>query len=300
MDGEGQAAKGTRRATTLNAMRTLLLALLASLMLPATGAAAAERGLYVSLGDSYATGAQVVPGVGLRNTSEGFADQIPALARERGYRLKLVNLGCGGETSSSLLDRVAVCRGPAIGGREYPGISQIAAAERFLRRHRGQVRLVTISIGGNDVTACPSAPDPIACVAGATRAVEENVTEIARRVRKAAGPRARIVGTTYPDVILGLWRENETLARLSVVAFKDLINPALRRAYAAAGGRLVDVTAKSGAYGPLDAIDPASGLPVPVARVCALTYYCSHRDIHANTAGYALIARLVARTLPRR
>ena len=88
----------------------------------------------------------------------------------------------------------------ATGGR-----TQIAAAERFLRRNRGEVGLVTVSIGGNDVTACARAADPIPCVVTAVQAIEENVTEIAERLREAAGRKVRIVGITYPDVILGQW-----------------------------------------------------------------------------------------------
>jgi lysophospholipase L1-like esterase len=220
--------------------------------------------------------------------------------------LKLVNFGCGGETSASLLDRVAVCRGPGPGGRSYAGSTQIAAAERFLRARRGRVGLVTVSIGGNDVTACAAAPDPVPCVAGAVGTLEANVREIASRLRKAAGKRVPIVGITYPDVILGRWigpDADQGRARLSVVAFEDLINPALERAYAAAGGRLVDVTRATGAYGSLDELVPLpSGelVPRPVARVCELTYYCEFRDIHARTSGYAIIARLIAGALPKR
>jgi hypothetical protein len=63
------------------------------------------------------------------------------------------------------------------------------------------------------------------------------------------------------------------------------------------------VTAKTGAYGPLDELVPLPGgelVPKPVARVCELTYYCEFRDIHARTKGYRLIAKLVVNTLPRR
>jgi lysophospholipase L1-like esterase len=289
----------------LRPVLALLAAAAALLTVPAV-AGAAKPPLYVSLGDSYATGYQVTPEGG-RNTRNGFAYQLPALARKRGWDLKLVNFGCGGETSTSLLARVAVCRGPGPGGRDYAGTTQIDAAERFLRRHRGRVKLITVSIGGNDVTACVRAPDPVACVGTAVQTVEENVTEIAARLRAAAGKRARIVGTTYPDVILGQWigdDADQELAELSVFAFRELINPALARGYEAAGGRLVDVTAKSGAYAPLEELVPLPGseelVPEPVARVCELTYYCEFRDIHARTNGYRLIAKLVANTLPRR
>jgi lysophospholipase L1-like esterase len=192
------------------------------------------------------------------------------------------------------------------GGERYDGRTQIAAAERFLRAHRGRVGLVTVSIGGNDVTRCARDPQPIPCVAGAVQAINENVTTIARRLRAAAGRKTRIVGTTYPDVILGQWvgeNANQDLARLSVSAFKDFINPALAKAYTAAGGTLVDVTAASGAYGSLDelvALPSGTQVPKPVADVCRLTYYCEFRDIHARTSGYRLIADLVVKTLPRR
>jgi lysophospholipase L1-like esterase len=284
---------------------TVALALGAALVTLPAPAGAKPKQLYVSLGDSYATGYQVTPEGG-RNTRNGFAYQLPGLARKRGYDLKLVNLGCGGETSTSLLTRVAVCPGPGPGGREYAGTTQIAAAESFLRKHRHRVKLITVSIGGNDVTACVRAADPIACVATAVQTIDQNVTEIAQRLRAAAGKKARIVGITYPDVILGQWvgeNADQELPKLSVVAFQQLINPALAKAYEAAGGRLVDVTAQTGAYGSLEELVPlASGelVPKPVAKVCELTYYCEFRDIHARTGGYRIIAKLVARTLPRR
>jgi lysophospholipase L1-like esterase len=284
---------------------TVALALGAALLTLPAAAGAKPKQLYVSLGDSYATGYQVTPQGG-RNTRNGFAYQIPGLAKKRGYDLKLVNFGCGGESSTSLLTRVSVCAGPGPGGRDYAGTTQIHAAEAFLRKHRDRVKLITVSIGGNDVTACARAADPIACVGTAVQTIEKNVTEIAKRLRKAAGKKARIVGITYPDVILGQWvgeNANQDLARLSVVAFKQFINPTLTKAYEAAGGRLVDVTAKTGAYGSLDElVELPSGtmVPEPVAKVCELTYYCEFRDIHARTSGYRIIAKLVANTLPRR
>jgi lysophospholipase L1-like esterase len=287
--------------------RTLILGVVLALLLPAAAQAAKpKRQYYVSLGDSYATGYQpTAPGVGA-NTRNGFAYQVPALAKPRGYRYELVNFGCGGETTVSLLERTAKCDGIVPGGKEYAGRTQIAAAERFLRRHRGRVGLVTVSIGGNDVTRCAADADPIPCVAAAVDAIKRNVTKIAKRLRKAGGKKVRIVGTTYPNVILGKWvgaDADQQLARLSVVAFKELINPQLRKAYAAAGGKFVDVTAATGGYGSLDettTLAPYGVIPVPVAKACTYSYYCEFRDIHARTSGYKLIAELVVGTLPRR
>ena len=63
------------------------------------------------------------------------------------------------------------------------------------------------------------------------------------------------------------------------------------------------MTAASGAYGPLEettTLDPYGVIPVPVARVCELSFYCDHRDIHLRTNGYRLIAELIVKTLPKR
>jgi lysophospholipase L1-like esterase len=287
-----------------------MLVVLAFVLLIAAPAAAASRKkqFYVSLGDSYSTGHQPT-GTGIGgSTRNGFADQLVTIARSRGYRLKLVNFGCGGETTTSILARKSACPLPAVGGPNYTGRTQAAAAARFLRRHRGEVALITVSIGGNDVTACANAPDAAACAIPAMNRARKNIAKLVRRLRAAAGRKVRIVGTTYPDVLLGLWttgkESDRNLARLSVYGFRVLINPALKQAYESVKrSRFVDVTAASGAYGSLDettTFEPYGVIPVPVARVCELTYYCELRDVHARTSGYRLIAELIAATLPRR
>jgi len=291
-----------------NRSRGLVLAVLVAALpaAPATAHAVTtpKPQYYVSLGDSYATGYQ--PGRG--STRDSFANQTVTKARSRGYRLKLVNFGCGGATTASII-RSKGCRdqGRAVGGAPYEGITQAEAAARFLRAHRGEVVLVTVSIGGNDVTACArGGADPVPCVAGAIEGINRNLSVLARKLRRAAGPRVRIVGTTYPDVILGQWvREpvNQDLARLSVTAFKQLINPALANQYESVGGKLVDVTRATGAYGSLDemtTLEPYGQIPVPVAKVCELTWYCEKGDIHSRRSGYGVIADLIVRTLPRR
>lgn len=281
------------------------LAAAAALALPAAAGAATKPQYYVSLGDSYATGYQPTSKSG--GTRNGFAYQLPGLAAKRGYKLTLVNFGCGGATSSSILrERLAAdarCKGP--GAPRYTG-TQAGAAEAFLRRNRGRVGLITVSIGGNDITRCAREADAVTCVGRALPQVERNLATLLKRLRAAAGAKVRIVGITYPDVILGQWvgeGANPDLAKLSVVAFESLINPALKKRYEAAGGRFVDVTRATGAYTPLEqTVDypPYGTIPVAVADVCRLSFYCSDRDIHATTEGYRIIAELIAKTLPRR
>jgi len=187
----------------------------------------------------------------------------------------------------------------------YPTTTQAAAAEAFITAHRGHIGLITVSIGGNDVTACAAQANPIPCVGTAVTNIEKNVTTLATDLRAAAGPKVPLIWLTYPDMFLGVYvypTQPATAPRLalaseSVVAFKSLINPALGKAYAAAGGAFVDVTAATGAYTPLTTtvtVAPYGTIPRAVARVCTLTWFCAVGNIHATSTGYALIGKLVA------
>jgi lysophospholipase L1-like esterase len=258
-----------------------------------TVATAASPKYYVSLGDSYSVGYQPLPKPG---ATSGYTAVVA-----RGTRLKLVNFGCGGATTSSILLTVG-CASPygppaATGRVSYQTQTQAAAAEAFIRRHRGAIGLITVSIGGNDVTACATNANPVSCVSAVTTEIKTHVRTLAQGLRAAAGPGVAIIGLTYPDVILGKWvypanDPNRSLAALSVTAFRSLINPALRQAYAAAGGRFVDVTTGTGAYIPLTktaTLKPYGTIPVAVAKVCKLTWYCQLGNIHARTVGYRLI-----------
>jgi hypothetical protein len=86
------------------------------------------------------------------------------------------------------------------------------------------------------------------------------------------------------------------LAKLSVTAFKAIINPTLAKSYAKSAGAFVDVTEASGAYRPLTRTVRTTSygtIPVPVASVCSLTWFCVRGDIHPRDAGYTLIGKLI-------
>lgn len=262
---------------------------------------------YVSLGDSYAAGYQPVASAAAHRDTEGYAYQIVRLARAKGYRLSLRNFACDGATSTYLL-RGKGCPLPAPGpdSVSYPTMSQSAAADRFITRHRGQVGLVTVSIGGNDILACADATVFESCVTAAMPTLESNLHLLLTGLRRAVGPGVPIVGITYPDIFLGLDASSDPsqkeLAAASVPVFELVFNPALTAEYDAVGGTFVDVTRATGAYTPLSETTPSGphgALPVAVADVCVLTYECQFQDVHPKEQGYALIARLVVATLPR-
>lgn len=249
---------------------------------------------YVSLGDSYSVGYQPYPTSG---ATSGFTGYV---ADKTGLVLK--NFGCGGATTGSILHADG-CHNvvAATDGVSYTTVPQAEAAESFIKDHKGSIGLITVSIGGNDVTSCAAAANPVTCVTEAVGVIRANVSALSTQLRSAAGSGVPIIGLTYPDVILGGWvypagTTDHTLASLSVVAFQTLINPALKAAYTGAGGQFVDVTAATGAYTPLSQLTtlaPYGTIPKAVAEVCMLTWYCSLGNIHAKTAGYTFIGKQI-------
>jgi lysophospholipase L1-like esterase len=286
-----------------------------------TSSTVSAKSYYLSLGDSYSVGYQpagTVGGVG--QATSGYTAVVAA-----GMRMQLKNFGCGGATTTSL-STVKGCTEPAYGpvaGTDavaYPNTTQTQAALDFISAptNHGKVGLVTVSIGGNDVTACVKASEVsaiLACVNNADGSIKTNVSALVSELRsalKAAGDQAPVVGLTYPDVVLGEWvypqgQENQQLASLSVSAFDQLINPALEQAYGKAN--FVNVTvapygaATSGANTPLGvtvhAPPPYGQIPAAVGEICDLTYYCTMGNIHANTKGYTFIGKLILAHLGR-
>ena len=285
----------------------VLLAVAAVSLLAVPAAHAAAKQYYLSLGDSYAVGYQ---GDVKKTTHNGFADQLVPLARKKGYRFTLVNQGCGGATTTSMLQQKG-CAAAALapGAANYPAQTQVQAAVSFIKKHKKQMGLVTISIGGNDVDVCIPQADPNTCVAHNMKGAVRNLESIVKQLRRAGGKSLRIVGTTYPDVVLGAWVRTDvfgtnafTLATESLTSFDKFINPGLAKAYKSGHAKFVDVTRATGAYGRFDTttLAPYGTIPTPVATVCKLTFFCQFLDIHMKTPGYGIIAKLVDATLPRR
>ncbi len=265
---------------------------------------------YVSLGDSYAAGYQPAAngGTGVTSTA-GYAYQLAGKATVGGKKLTLVNFACSGATTTSILKQLGCAAdrlGP--GAISYPTETQIAAATAFISKHKADVGLITVSISGNDITSCATAKRTsavVSCVRDAPATVKTNLHALLAQLRAAAGPNVRIVGITYPDVILGLYVSKsftgKMLALLSVTAFRTLLNPALKSEYDAVGATFVDVTAATDGYVPFTqttTLAPYGTIPVAVAKTCELTWYCQFRNIHPRTAGYTFIADLIQKALP--
>jgi lysophospholipase L1-like esterase len=260
---------------------------------PAGAAAAPAARYYLSLGDSLAQGVQADPLGHSGATSRGYADQLYDVLRRGDRGLRLVKLGCPGETTGTM-----------IRGRHcvYPAGSQLSEAVAVLREHRGHVPLVTLDIGANDAGSCFTDPVHRAvppCRAGPRPPTMASLRRILARLRAAAGPPTVIIGMTLYAPELPEWRYGpggRRRARLSeqlTLAF----DTRLARVYRSSGARVADV---AGAFRTADFTGavPVPGLgllPRNVAAICAWTWVCARPprgpNKHPDEAGYGVIAR---------
>lgn len=252
---------------------------------------------YLSLGDSLAAGVQPIGDpANLNRTDQGYADQLFAMAREWYPNLRLVKLGCPGETTGTMIDG-GICA--------YDHGSQLDEAVNFLHAHGKFVAFVSIDIGFNDFP-CQTG---LECLGPGAATIGQNLPTILGALRKAAGPETPIVGATIYDPFLAYWLtgpEGQALAKLSVSAAVVPLNRMLTGIYGGAGMPVADV---EGAFSTTDfttmAALPSFGeVPLNVARLCQWTWVCAPDpfgpDNHANALGYHAMAEAFAAVLKPR
>jgi lysophospholipase L1-like esterase len=253
--------------------------------LHAPAGAAAPTHYYVALGDSLSRG--YLPGAG--DTSQGYVDYLYVTLHAKDPSLQLVKLGCNGETTATMIN----------GGKcAYPAGSQLVAAERFLAAHRADVKYLTLDIGANDVGGCaPGGSFDKACLAVGGGTITRNLNTILSRLKAADGGLPQSAGMTYYDPFLHYWltgTQGQASAAASVVLLSG-INAAETAEYTHYGFKVADVFT---AFHTLDVrtinVPGFGAAPVNVTTICQLTFECDLHDIHANAAGYQLIAKTFA------
>jgi lysophospholipase L1-like esterase len=264
-------------------LRFLVTICALALVLSPTGAAAgasdAAPVYYLSLGDSLAAGTQP----GREFTNEGYADQLAAALRAKMPTLRLVKLGCPGETTTSMSTPDLPFEGrTGHNACRYPQGSQLAEAINFLHAHQRFMALVTIDIGPNDIL------DP---TRGSLATIQANLPVILAALRRAAGPTVPIVGMNFYDPRLAQsWLVDHPgdLGALSVeIANAVGFNNFIEALYAAAGDPVADVEEK---FFTTDTTLIGT-TPRDVVLICAWTWICGpERNIHANATGYGVIA----------
>jgi lysophospholipase L1-like esterase len=251
---------------------------------------------YLALGDSLSQGVQPNAAGASVETPDGYADQVYAALHPSRPGLKLVKLGCPGETTTSMING-GICR--------YRGRSQLAAAVAFLQAHRGRVLLVTLDVGANDPEHCGGRPglgQLATCAVKDIPAAVDHLGTIMARLKAAAGEKGagevggvRIVGMTYYLPALAEWRSGLPGRVVAWTAEKlaATYNSLLGRVYAKSGARVANVF---GAFETADFTKPTgTSVPRNVARLCQWTWECAAPprgpNQHANQAGYRVIAR---------
>ena len=207
---------------------------------------------YLALGDSLSQGVQPDAAGASVETRDGYPDQVYAALRPSHPTLKLVKLGCPGETTSTMING-GICH--------YQGGSQLNAAVAFLHAHRGRVLLVTIDIGANDPEHCagqqggqPSLTQLASCAVTGIPAAVTHLTTIMARLKAAAGPGVRIVGMNYYLPALAEWRDGLPghLVAWAAERLAATYNDMLDRVYTNSGARVANV------FGAFDTADFAS------------------------------------------
>lgn len=275
-------------------MKTLACAIVVLAILPAAAQAKAKTSYYVALGDSLSVGVQPNASGKSVLTKEGYVDVLYKQQKAKISGLKLQNLGCGGESTKTLI-KGGICK--------YKKGSQLKQAEAFLKAHRGKVKLLTIDIGANDVQSCAQGGKvDFQCVADGLAVVKKNSPKIAKRLRDAAGSKTVGVAMTYYDPFLQYYLKggdsNIGLAQASQGLAKTL-NDTIQKAYEARKFKTADVADAFETYTAFSTTvnDPKFGtIPKAVSVVCANTWMCNPApvgpNIHANATGYKLIAKV--------
>lgn len=273
------------------ALAVMAVAVLTACSSPSASQPVTPSSYYLALGDSLSQGVQPDAAGASVETGQGYPDLVYATLLASHPALRLVRLGCPGETTQTMMHG-GICH--------YSAGSQLAAATAFLRAHRGHVFLVTIDIGANDLEDCGNQPGltQLASCIGQLPKATANVAAILASLRAAAGPGVRIAGMNYYLPALAEWRSGllgRATAQLSekfAVAYDDL----LKRAYGQAGITVANVfeAFETTNFGDPVTVPGIGSVPRNVARICQWTWECAPPprgpNQHANAAGYRVIA----------
>lgn len=257
---------------------------------------------YLALGDSVAAGTQAP----LPFTDKGYADLLYRnIADDHGFD-EFVNLSCPGDDTGEMIDGD---NGPNGGSQCYGtdapfsfgADSQLQAAVAYLASHPGEVGLITITIGANDILACDSSdPNFGVCFGGQLGQMATNLSEILWTLQSAA-PGVSIVGMNYYNPNLAYWIIDPALAEASLgltIAF----NGTLEAVYGAFGVPVADVETAFKTF------KTRGEVPQNVRTACLYTGMCEKQgpsyvlsdydpgkpgpqtDIHPSDKGYRKIA----------
>ena len=266
--------------------------LIASLTSVATaGAARSPSYFYLDLGGSASVGFQpTLADPRGAVTAHGYANDVVAYEAARGIHLHLRELGCPGETTTTMLHGGGNCYGA--------DDSQLQEAMNFLYGHFDEAGIVTLDVGFNNVRSCLAnqVVDEV-CVENELSEVQQELPTIISDLEGAAGPQVSFVGLDHYDPYLAYEISGGTSATFAIETTDvvDRLNTVLDEVYANAG---VDVAQVDEAFQGQDVsgarLQGVGEVPENVWNACELTWMCQPApygpNFHPNDSGYAIIA----------
>ena len=274
-------------------MRKWLIALLVGVLVTAMAPVALaddddgdddEGGTYLALGDSVAAGTQQP----LPFTPNGYTNELFDHLEDEYEFDNFVNLACPGEDTVEMRFGIgSACYGSG-------GTSQLDVAVAYLTANPGEVKLISIVMGANDILGCSPADPP--CFFGQLGQIGANLPVIIGTLQTVA-PGVPIVAMNYYNPNLAFWVTGPAGPALATqsLAIISVFNGTLEGIYDAAGVPVADVETAFGTF-KTGGGDP----PRNVRLVCKLTLMCEKSggvfvlspqpDIHPSNRGYRRIA----------
>lgn len=229
------------------------------------------KSYYLALGDSLAFGYQ--PNF---DWSHGYAQDLYANLRTHGATSS-VNYGCAGETAYTFIHGGCPYHNFLMLHNYYSG-TQLSAAVNFIKAHPGKVSPVTIDIGANDLKSLINTSTcAVSDYTGPLATFDSNFKYILTQLASALAGKGTIVVMNYYDPY-----QNSCPNTVPLVQTFNSHIASDSAAVASAQSTVIPVADVFTAFG-----GPAS----PNSTICSDTWMCSsYNDIHANDAGYSVIA----------
>ncbi len=231
-------------------------------------------------------------------TDSGYANDLVNLEAANGVTLQMVQTGCPGESTTTMLYGGDHCyQAPT---------TQLIADVAFLQAHHDETGIVTIDLGFNNVVKCMKLTTGVSdCLNQGFATVRSELPQILTALESAAGPNVHFVGVGHYDPFLESALHGVTgvaKAARSLDAMSTL-NRTLTSVYQSF---LIPTADVARAFKNFDrsptTLRGVGIVGTNVAETCALTWMCQPApfgpNLHPNVTGYQVIAAAIAAKLP--
>lgn len=263
------------------------------------GAATSSPVFYLDIGGSASVGVQpTLASPRGEPTASGYANDLVALEAAKGVALELTQIGCPGESTTTMLYGGDHCY-------QSP-VTQMTTAVAFLHSHYAQTGIVTVDLGFNNVVKCIKMTSGVStCLDQGFATVRQELPQILSTLQAAAGPNVHFVGVGHYDPFLASALHGMTgkaTATKSLGAMSTL-NHTLAGIYQSF---LIPTAEVARAFRNFDRTPTtwagAGTVATNVAQTCELTWMCQTApygpNLHPNDVGYQTIAAAIAAKVP--